>query len=169
MMKPLVACALTVGLVLCPIAAVAQPADPEKDEVPVGGPAKGKDDKGPAKKLTVFELVGKLLKIKVAVKGPKVKPEIAADIAGKIEGALKDCAVKEIQGNAKYLVNDDKMYRARTTLSVKLEAGVFKKVKAAVAGKSPIIKACTAQFDGLETGYGELNQQITATIETSLK
>lgn len=169
MTKPLVICALTVGLLLCPAAVFGQPADPEKEETPVGGTGKAKDDKGPAKKLTVFELVGKLLKIKVAVKGPKVKPEIAAEIAGKIEGALKDCAVKEIQGNPKYLVNDDKMYRARTTLSAKLEAGVFRKVKAAVAGKSPIVKSCAGQFDGLETGYGEMNQQITATIETALK
>ena len=152
-------------------AAFAQPEEqtPAKEETPVGGPVtKGKDDK-PQKKLTVYELVGKLLKIKVAVKGPKVKPDVAADIAGKVEGALKDCVVKEIKANEKYLVNDDKLYRSKTALSVKLDAGVFKKVKAAVSGKSPIMKACMGSLDGLETGFGDMNQQITASVETGLK
>ena len=170
--------ALALGILLIPLAAFAQEDNrgamdneqpPAKEETPIGAPGAKKDDKGPAKKLTVFELVGKLLKIKVVVKGPKVKPDVAADIAGKIEGALKDCAVKEIQGNAKYLVNDDKLYRAKIAVTTKLEAGVCKKVKASVSGKSPIMKTCVGTLEGLETGYGEMSQQITASIDTGLK
>ncbi|MBI5526765.1 MAG: hypothetical protein HY897_10570 [Deltaproteobacteria bacterium] len=160
-------------LVVCLPQAAAQEnaADPPaKEEVPVGGGDAKKDDgKGQGKKLTVFELVGKILKVKVTVKLPKKHAAAAEDIASKVESAIKDCAVQEIRGNEKYLVNDDKLYRAKGTLSVKLDAGVFKKVAASVSGKSPIMKTCMGSLKGLETGHGELGGGLTVIVETGLK
>jgi hypothetical protein len=162
---------LAVLFVLCPAPAAAQEnaEPPAKEEVPVGaGDAKKDEGKGPAKKLTVFELVGKMLKVKVAVKLPKKQAAAAADIASKVESAIKDCAVSEIRANEKYLVNDDKLYRARGTLAVKLDAGVFKKASASVSGKSPIMKTCMGSLKGLETGYGDLSGGLTVIVETGL-
>ena len=160
---------LAVLLVLCPIFAAAQET-PAKEEVPVDPEGTPKDDgKAQGKKLTVFELVGKILKVKVSVKLPKKQAAAAEDIAGKVESAIKDCAVAEIRANEKYLAADDKLYRAKGTLSAKVEAGVFKKVSASVSGKSPIMKKCMGSLSGLETGYGELSGALSVIVETGLK
>lgn len=142
----------------------------EKEEVPVEGGAAGKADGPEAKRPGVFELVNRMLEVKVTVKGKKMVPEISADIASKVEGALKDCFVQQIRSNEKYRVRDDKIYRSRYSLSVKLDRGLFKSVSVdSSAGSSPVVKACIKPLTGLETGYGDYSGNITIAVETRLR
>jgi hypothetical protein len=157
---------LVIGLVLCGAAA----AQIEKDEVPVEGGAADKAGSQEAKRPGVFELVNRMLEVRVNVKGKKMSPEVSADIASKVEGALKDCFVQQIKANEKYRVRDDKLYKARYSLSVKMDRGLFKGVSVdSSSGSSPVMKACVKPLIGLETGYGDQAGNISITIDTRLK
>jgi hypothetical protein len=118
----------------------------------------------------VFELVNKMLEVEVTVRGKKLPKETADDMAAKVDGALRDCFVRQIQANEKYRVRDDKIYKSRYVLSVKAEKGLFQKVSVdSSSGSSPVMKACVKSVQGLETGYGDCSGMLAVTINTRLK
>ncbi|MFA6033269.1 MAG: hypothetical protein WC889_10255 [Myxococcota bacterium] len=162
------------GLVAAPVAllllAGAAAAQQEKEEVQVEGVAKAGDAAAEAKKPGVFELVNRMLEVKVDVRAKNLTREISEDMAGKVEGALKDCFVQQIKGNEKYRVKDDRLYRSRYVLGVKVDKGLFKKVSVdSSTGASPVVRVCIKPLSGLETGYGDYTGSATVTIDTRLR
>ena len=148
-------------------AAIAQE---EKEEVRVEVAPKAKDSAAEAKKPGVYELVNRMLEVKVEVKAKNLSGEISEDMAGKVAGALKDCLVQQIKGNEKYRVRDDRLYRSRYVLGVKIEGGLFRKVSVdSSTGASPVIKVCIKPLTGLETGAGEYTGSAVVTIDTRLR
>jgi hypothetical protein len=142
----------------------------EKAEEPVEATPAPSKEPVEQKKPGVFELVSKLLEIKIQIKGKKISREQADDISGKVDGALRDCFVQQIKANEKYRVRDDRLYRSKYALGVRMEQGLFKKVAVtSSSGTSPIVKACIKPLTGFETGYGELTGQAAVEIETRLR
>lgn len=141
-----------------------------KEEVKVEGKEQNEKKKdGKEKKVSVFEIVNKLLTVNVKVEGKKFSKEQRAEISGKIESNIKDCVAKVLMEHEEFQKRDKKLYNSDSVLKIKVVNGTFDNVKIMKsATKSPFIKDCLNSLKEFETGYN-INSELTVKVKTNIK
>jgi len=124
---------------------------------------------GKQKKVSVFEIVNKLLAIDVKTEGRRLNREQRAEISGKIEGSMKDCIAKVLMEHEEFQKRDKKLFDSDYVIKVKMEGGVFKKIKILKSKtKSPFMKECINALIDFESGYN-INTEVNMKLKTRLK
>jgi hypothetical protein len=138
----------------------------------VKGEGKSQDEKkkdGREKKISVFEIVNKLLLVNVKVEGKKFSKEQRAEISGKIESNIKDCVAKVLIEHEEFQKKDKKLFNSDSVLKIKVVNGTFDNVKIVKsATRSPFIKNCLNSLKEFETGYN-INSELTVKAKTNIK
>lgn len=121
------------------------------------------------KKVSVFEIVNKLLKVDVTTEGKRFSKEQKAEISGKIESSIKDCIAKVLVEKEEFQKRDKKLFDADSVLKVKVVGGTFENIKVQnLKTKSPFMKECINSLKEFETGYN-INSELVIRVKTRIK
>ena len=124
---------------------------------------------GKQKKVSVFEIVNKLLSIDVRAEGKRLSREQRADISGKIDSSIKDCVAKVLMEHEEFQKRDKKLFESDYVIKIKMEGGVFKNIKIVKSKtKSPFMKECINALGDFESGYN-INTEVNMKVKTRLK
>ncbi|MCX7944369.1 MAG: hypothetical protein N2746_07680 [Deltaproteobacteria bacterium] len=127
-----------------------------------------KKDKRKNKKISVFEIINKLLRLDVEVKGRKLTRDQKDDLAKKVEGSVKDCVSKILIEREEYQRRDKKLFNSDWIVKIKMTHGTFEEIKVLKSKtKSPFMHECISSLKEFETGYN-LNAELKLRIKTKI-
>ncbi len=142
----------------------------EKEEIRLEEKKEGeKKVQGKDKKVSVFEIVNKLLVVEVKTEGKKFTKEQKAETSGKIESNIKDCVAKVLMAKEEYQKKDKKLFDSDSVVRIKVTGGTFESIKIQKSKtKSPFMKECISSLREFETGYN-VNTELTVKVKTRIK
>lgn len=141
----------------------------EKEEVKLEGSATEKKVQGKDKKVSVFEIVNRLLVVEVRVEGKRLNKKERAEMAGRIESSIKDCIANALMQKEEYQKRDNRLFDSDSHLKVRVKDGTFVNIKILESKtKSPFIKECLSSLKDFEVGYN-IDTELNIKIKTRIK